>query len=181
MIKKHNKSILFILFVIALSSFACSSTDMVDEPTENNTVLHSGAVYFACDFGPYSFSLDSLLANCSQVGGQIDSLTLDYITNDSTHVRCTYDGNESLVAEDWDFKITRTSSGTTFEIEWQDNSFNTASILPNIDGNIHMEQEYPFYNGMEIALDDDRKLSLLFFNAYIGGCFHDLMVWELAE
>ena len=178
--QKYHKGIgLFILFII-INSFACSSDELIQT---NETELHSGSVYFACDFGPYSFSLDSLLANCSQEGGLIDSLTSDYIIeNDSTVIRCTYDGNPSLAAAaDWGFKITRTITGNTFEIEWQNDDFNSNPINATIDGNIHTEQEYPFYNGLEIELNENKKLSLLFFNIYIGGCFHDLMVWELEE
>jgi hypothetical protein len=173
---------LLILLLIS-TGFACSSIDILDEPMDiDEPELHSGSVYFACDFGPYPFSLDSLLTNYSQQGGQIDSLTLDYIsTNDSTSIRCTYDENISLAAEIWDFKITRINNGNTFGIEWQNNSFNTNPIDANIDGSIYSEQTYPFYNGMEIELNENKRLRLLFFNIYIGGCFHDLMVWELEE
>lgn len=174
--------VLFILFIIS-TGFACSSVDSIGESIESNeTELHAGSVYFACDFGPYSFSLDSLLENCSQEGGLIDSLTSDYIiANNMTTSTCTYDGNDSLAAEIWDFKITRTGNGNTFEIEWQNENPISNPILASIDGNIHAEQEYPFYNGIELTLDENKKLSLLFFNVYIGGCFHDLMVWQLEE
>lgn len=180
--KYHIEIGLFILFIV-INHIACSSIDTIEETIENNTTeLHSGSVYFACDFGPYSFSLDSLLANCSQEGSLIDSITSDYISNiNFNSAPCTYDGNPSLANENWDFKIARDGTGNTFGIEWQSNNFNTNPTNASIDGNIHEEQEYPFYNGMEIELEGNRKLSLLFFNVYIGGCFHDLMVWELEE
>jgi len=141
-----------------------------------------GSVYFACDMGPYQFSIDSLIANCSAPGSLSDSLNIEaFVFQDSSLVRCTYDfiADQLSDVNNPDFTISRSLDGQTFEASWAitidsitaTNFSNETIILEN--------GMYPFYNAYKVNISQDSLMHLYFFNSYIGGCLHDLMVWEL--
>lgn len=143
----------------------------------------SGSVYFACDYGPYQFSIDSLLLHCAQEGSIMDSLGLGSLTlQDSSFVYCTYDYQFSELSDtsNYDFKITRDSlTGQIFELDWTGEQAIIATMdTIEIEGTEYVGLQYPFYNGHIICLESGPTLELFFFNVYIGGCFHDLMIYE---
>ena len=141
-----------------------------------------GSVYFACDMGPYQFSIDSLIANCSAPGSLSDSLSIEaFGFQDSSLVRCTYDFIADQLSDNNnpDFTISRSLDGQTFEASWTITIDNTSSINFTNDVVSLEEGMYPFYNGHQVNISQDSLLHLYFFNTYIGGCLHDLMVWEL--
>ncbi len=150
-----------------------------DSIEESNTAIYSGAVYMACEIGPYYFTIDSLIANCSQEGGSMDSLTLDQLAwQDSSLNRCGYDSDFMKLAGDpWEFKIERIGNWSTFSFEWQEGAAILNPIFPSIDGQLYEDDQYPFYNGFEVEVGET-KLRIMVFNTYIGGCLHDLIVWE---
>lgn len=172
----------FIIFLFILT-ISCSDNNEVQQSQMITT--HAGSVYFACDVGPYTFSLDSLKSNCSQGESILDDLSLGQLTlNDSSVVRCTYDYDfESLSNDSWDFQILRSPNNLIiFELEMADNTLIPTTIFSTtLDGQIYNTDDYPFYTAYEIDLDSNTQLDLYLFNVYVGGCLHDLLVWELKE
>ncbi len=178
-----NQSIL--LICLLLSCVTCTKNDMPEDSSSQENLppntIYSGSVYFACEYGPYTFLIDSLISNCSQEFGIMDSLSNIHIAkNDTIHARCNYDMNfNQLTSSNWDFQVSRTEDGLAFNTEWPNSNPLINPLTATVDDSLLQANSYPFYNGHTITLSDEKELRLLFFNTYIGGCFHDLMVWEL--
>jgi len=144
-------------------------------PTDSNVVVYHGDIYIACDNGPlYRFTLDSLIANCSAE----DTFNLSFPTGIQTNTAtCTYDGNPVLATSDtdYDFAISRNDIQTTFTHPNID-----VTLLPYliIDTDTIFTNEHPFYSAYQADWENN-ILNLYIYNAYIGGCLHDMIIWRL--
>jgi len=112
---------LLILFFVCIY-FGCSKIPIVDTPVtiavptnvdkETFDLVDNGVVYFAYDFGPYYFNIDSLQSHCSTEVVLSDSLLTNF--ND---FNCTYDysAQDLSVADNFDLAISR--NGNSFIID----------------------------------------------------------------
>jgi len=163
----------YVILLIACHIFLVCDEEPPSPP--NETIVYHGEVYIACDNSPhYRFSLDSLIMNCNAADTSDFSFPMGIQTMMST---CLYDGNFSLAtsASDYDFSVSRIDMQPTFT--------DSDVVLTPIDsvitaGDILQTQEYPFYSAYEASWTDNR-LELYIYNAYQGGCLHDMVVWRL--
>jgi len=169
----------FKFYIIALISchifWACN--EGINEPPSpaNETSVYQGDIYIACDNGPqYYFSLDSLIMNCNAADTFDFSLIMGIQTNTST---CLYDGNSTLAtnASEYDFSISRMDMQPAF-------TSSEVALTPIafvlVGGDTLTTNSYPFYSAYEANWMDNR-LELYIYNAYQGGCLHDMVVWRL--
>jgi hypothetical protein len=124
----------------------------------------------ACDFGPYYLKFDLLVQNCSVPNELSDSLMKENIGLDNS---CVYDDNSELIGspEIHDIIFEReqiTVNATDFEL---------TEIDLFLDGQLLTKGEYPFYLGYNIIFPDT-EINVYMINKFVGGCFHDMIMWE---
>jgi len=173
-----NFRLYFILLTLCHIFWGCNQgmTDL-PIPSDSNVVVYHGDTYIACDNGPlYRFTLDSLVANCNAVDTFNLSFPTGIQTNNST---CLYDGNPALAtsSEVYDFALSRNDMQPIFT-----NPDVEVTPLPYlvIDNDTIASNEYPFY-GLHEAKWENHILKLYIYNAYIGGCLHDKVIWYLEQ
>jgi len=175
-----KKSIVYVSFLAAmliLSLTSCSKKPVEMEEIETVTKkVHSGAVYMQCYEGPYYFNIDSLIKNCSVAESLEDNVP--YST-------CKFDFDPHQLADinNFDFKVTRGSNSSEhfFNLELTDTPISQKSAEAQT---VSEGGKYPyvqFYNGYEIQIGENKKLTLFFFYAHVAGCLHDAMAWEYVE
>lgn len=158
--------------------------DTIINDTTSFNLFKNGTVYFQCDFGPYNFTIDSLTTNGNFSGNLKDTaFHLQFGIQPNNIFGKHYDYEKEILQNlnAIDFTITRT--GTSYQyFETNANfSYDTIQPIAYIFGNDTLEEnEYPFYNGILIKTNLF-ELELLFFNKYVGGCYHDEMVWFYYE
>lgn len=162
-----TKPLLYLLLFFATISLIISSCSK-KEVVANN--IHSGGVYIQCDEGPYFFSIDSLIQNCSLAESLNESVPL--------FGNCIIDSDAHKLVDidNFDFKVTR-----AYRLEWANSLISQKPVEAKT---VLDSDKYPstqFYNGYEIQLSENEVLTLLFFNAIAAGCWHDVMVWEYVE
>jgi len=143
-------------------------------PSDETQVYH-GDIYIACDNGPhYRFSLDSLIMNCNAADTSDFSFPMGIQVTTST---CLYDGNFSLAtsASEHDFSVARVGMQPTFT---NSDVLLTPISFALVNGDTVQTQSYPFYSAFEATWTDNR-LELYIYNAFQGGCLHDVVVWRL--
>lgn len=181
-LKGNNKRLmmnfrLYLVIIISCYIFFACDDDMTEPPTPTDeTVIYHGDVYIACDNGPdYRFSLDSLIANCNATDTFNLSFPMEIQTVTST---CLYDGNFSLAtsASVYDFSVARIDMQPTFTSS--DVVLTTIPSVVTVEGDTLSTQTYPFYSAYEANWTDNR-LELYIYNAYVGGCLHDKVLWRL--
>jgi len=169
-----KKSISYFLLVFATVSFSivsCSKKPVeIEEPDPVIKKVHSGGVYIQCDMGPYFFSIDSLIENCSVAKSLNDSIPFS---------NCVIDSDAHKLADSNNFDFKTGLQGHNLELTNTPISQKPVEVKTVSEGG-----KYPFiqfYNGYEIHLSENEILTLLFFNALAAGCWHDVMVWEYVE
>lgn len=161
-----------ILLIVCHIFLACD-----EEPTSptDEAIVYHGDVYIACDNSPhYRFTLDSLIMNCNAADTSDFFFPMDIQLTTST---CLYDGNFGLAtsASEYDFSVSRIDMQPTFV----DSAVELTPISYTIvNGDTIQTQIYPFYSAYEANWADNR-LELYIYNAYQGGCLHDMVVWRL--
>jgi len=175
--KKSIFYISFLLVTLMLTLTSCSKKAIEMEEVETTLMkVHSGSVYMQCYEGPYHFNIDSLIKNCSVAKSLEDSVP--YST-------CNYDFGAHKLADinNFDFKVIRGSnmSDIIFNLELTNTPISQKSAEAKT---ISEGGKYPFvqfYNGYEIQISENKKLTLFFFYAHVAGCLHDAMAWEYEE
>lgn len=161
-------SIFFVILIFTTTSCSKKSVE-IEESKADSLKVHSGGVYIQCDLGPYFFSIDSLIKNCSVAKSLTDSVPFSNCNID-------FDAPKLVDLNNFDFKVTR---GYILELT------NTPISQKPVEAKTISEGgKYPFvqfYNGYEIKISENKQLTLLFFYAHIAGCLHDAMVWEYIE
>lgn len=165
-----------LLIIICYACWSCHQGIMESPmPSDSNVTIYHGDIYIACDNGPlYRFSLDSLITNCSSSDTFQLSFPRGIQTNEST---CAYDGNLALATSDtiYDFALSRDDMKPSFT----DTDIEMTVIPYVVIGNDTIPtNEYPFYGAYQITQEND-VLKLYIYNAYVGGCLHDKIVWYL--
>jgi hypothetical protein len=153
------------------SMFAC------DKETQDSSVLAShgpiiltkGSAYIQCEIGPFfisharldscatNFGFDSLMTEVWEPGCSMSELMQDSLGSD---FRLTYLNEGELVIE-----------GTGQELD--SNPFELVISSDTLDVG-----EYPFYGALKYELNG-LTYSFVLLNRYIGGCFHDELIWEI--
>jgi len=148
--------------------------------TTNFVLAKNGTVYFQCDFGPYAFTLDSLLINGNFNGNLKDTaFHLQYGIQPNNVFGKHYDYEKDVLQNlnAIDFTITRsTPSYQNFEITTNLSYDTIQSVFYLFENDTLVQNEYPYYNGILIK-SISFEMELLFFSKHIGGCYHDEMVW----
>lgn len=161
--------------IVANQSSQASNIELQDSTL---TSIQTGVAYFVCEHGPYYFNIDSL-DQCSTNEELSDSLISHYINDGFSSLSCNY-AVDSTAIEAWTFYIERGGSdGNLFIPVWQDSTQIISSTELSTTDLPYDLGSYYFHNAQEIILNCDRKWTFLFFNYYIGGCFHDAMIWKL--
>jgi len=164
---------------------ACSKNSkltptMVDEPIvnvpvtimqDNLDLIDNGVVYFACDYGPYYFNIDSLQNVCSS-----EYILSDSLLTEINSFSCTYDysANNLYEGSNFDFKVERFEN--SFLLDSLNSNADIDSVNYVFNNDTFAIHQYPYYIGYNIQYSNS-NLQLYFFNEFIGGCFHDKMFW----
>jgi len=177
----------FLLSILMLSISSCSKKPIETEEAQiAEPNIYSGVFYNYCDPGPIYFNIDSLVSNCPFQGSldeliDLDSLRVKGLTQSEDEQPLGCQPKPIVIDEsNWNFSIT-IAWDNGYDVDWL--------ILPLSQQSIEVKTtfengKYPFprfLNGYEIQISENKALTLLFFNTYIGGCIHDYMVWEYVE
>ncbi len=171
-----TRNLSYIIALISCHIFLNCDEGMNEPPSPaDETTVYYGDIYIACDNSPhYRFSLDSLILNCNATD------TTDFFFPmgiQVTTTTCLYDGNFGLAASasDYDFSVSRADMQPVF----MDPAVGLTPIpYAIVNGDTIQIQTYPFYSAYEANWADNR-LELYIYNAYQGGCLHDMVVWRL--
>lgn len=138
-----------------------------------------GYLYIGCEGPPYYLKLDSLIANCSSSGLLPDSLPLPIMRSVLPN-SCRFDNNKGIfgAADNYDLRIGH--EGYTIQLE---------SLLPNTAmesipfeiTEMTLEAGEPPYLGGYKLLNDEWSITIQVINEYVGGCFHNTIIWELTK
>lgn len=162
-----------ILITTSCSKKLFEANEAIIEPT-----VYSGGVYIDCYAGPYFYNIDSLIKNCS-VAKSLDDVYQPIDSFKGPFGSCTYDSEAHKLADinNFDFKTARQGSKIEFSNTPISQKLVEAKTISE-GGNFPYIQ---FYSGYEIQIAENQVLTLLFFNAQIAACFHNVMIWELME
>ncbi|MDX1407389.1 MAG: hypothetical protein R3330_04630 [Saprospiraceae bacterium] len=134
-------------------------------------VRYEGVVYIGCDIGPYGFNMDSLITYCTSV---ID----DALPVDSQMVACTYDELAAVLSADFDVSMVRGDTLNTIVLGEVRGDPDISQVPLEIGGQMYAWGEYPYYSGYLLEWPQ-RSLRIQMANQWVGGCFHDLALWEV--
>ena len=138
--------------------------------------IHHGSTYIACAAPPYYFQLDSLLAHCS-TEGSLPPITMESIAAQvSVSATCFYDNLQQNLGtvDHHNFAVTL----DTAMVQLYDMSSATIESLDiEIDGVVYSEGQHPYWGGRRFS-NQDMEVSVYVVNAYVGGCFHNVLWWE---
>lgn len=160
----------FYLTITAITLFfGCKPTDIILDQPIAELNFQSGYVYIACDGGPYYFHLDSLMATCSLNEALPEKLTTPF------QETCLYDNNEGKLGDKNNHNImfSRDSLALAFT------NYQIEEIPITLDGAQLNKGEYPYYQGYKVSLEE-KTLNIYLVNKYIGGCFHEMVIWQVA-
>lgn len=173
------KHYLYYLMILPLF-FSC------EEDIRPEAQYYSGYITIGCDFGPYYLDLDSLKANCGSpeaLPQMLQKLSLDSIYRQQLVPvnACSIDEIQDKLGSStqFDFKLERRQ--TMLELSLSSN--HTFTQIPlELDGDTLSDPntDYPYMAGFEIDLNPG-TVRLFVLNIWIGGCLHDMIVWEAEE
>ena len=139
-------------------------------PSENEPeLLGQGSAYIGCEVEPFYVDLstlsvcstdlpvDSFLSATWQFGCTMNLLTVDSMQAD---FQFSYLQPDSLSVAPYDTDIT---------LSQQEFIVNGESLVLN---------EYPYYGSFTV-IRGDTNFQFLLMNRYIGGCFHDELIWKI--
>ncbi len=175
-----SKSIYF--FFISCLFITCSKkATQPAKPVEETFLAEHfhGYLLIGCETPPYHLNLDSLIKNCASPGILPDSFPLPLMQNaDDFTNACGFDNNKDKfgAADNFDIKILH-----------QENTINLESLIPNatsqsipieFSGTEYNAGEYPYLGGYQLTTSE-LELTIQVINEYIGGCFHNAVIWQL--
>jgi|GEM_PF-4034125 len=166
----NSRSSLYI--VVWLTLLACQSGDEMVETPKSPMAMEStrGSVYIGCEMAPYHIVLDSMM-QCTS------AMPLDSLLASSWMPPCQM-SDLSIAEELADLSVWRNETGleltvsdSTFDLEPMSLSMVMDSL--SLVGSI-------YYGAYELSRETE-VIQLVLFNRYIGGCFHDEIVWQRIE
>ncbi|MEM6800937.1 MAG: hypothetical protein AAF696_06005 [Bacteroidota bacterium] len=171
--------IYFALFLGLSICFSSCREEIQPAPT-----YYSGYISIGCDPGPYYLSIDSLIANCSSTEALpevFEKVRLDSIYNRQLSLpnACLIDEMKNRLGNStqFDLKLERGQSLLALSLT---TNYNFTQIPLELDGNIlsNPNTDYPYLAGYQIDLNPG-SMRLFALNIWVGGCLHDMMVWEI--
>ena len=153
--------------IISIGLLACKDKELPPVPE----VRYEGAVYIGCDIGPYQLNIDSLITHCT---GEIDRDQ----PADSIQTACIYDELSPVLSASFDVEMVRGNYLNQMELGSVNGDPEISEIPLVLGGQEYAWNEYPYYSGYELKWAD-RTLRLQALNKWVGGCFHDLILWEV--
>ncbi|NND95449.1 MAG: hypothetical protein HKN45_11335 [Flavobacteriales bacterium] len=134
-------------------------------------VYEYGSAYIGCEMEPF-FILISDLSDC------VTFLPLDSINSADWSFGCEMNQLETD-SSSADLRISYLQSGT-LEILLLDSSLLIDNWVPEISGEEIAVHEHPFYGAFTIQAEN-MSIDILLLNRYIGGCFHDELIWRIGQ
>lgn len=144
----------------------CSEVSPVYEPS-----VSTGSSYISCETGPFYISLSDL-DSCNTVFG------LDSLFADAWEPGCSMSslmGDSSLA----DIQVTYLTEGV-LSVQGQSESLEILPFELVIESELVNLNAYPYYGALRFEFEA-RIYSFVMLNRYIGGCFHDELIWEISE
>ena len=81
--------------------------------------------------------------------------------------------------DDHDFAISY--NDTTVDIQSEIPGASLESIPEiNLEGTVYQAGEYPYLGGLSVSTDS-LKATIQVTNVYVGGCFHNMIIWSLED
>ncbi len=177
-LNKHLLTSCFWLFGLALICSACDK-DADLNPESINTVNPShGYIYIGCQTPPYYLKLDSIKTYCDLGGALPDTLPVFTLgVGMTTDTVCANFLDEGYAdANDYDVQINYDS--TSVDIQHNISDAVTEPIPEaNIGGDIYQAGEYPYLGGIRISTNST-EATIQVVNVYVGGCFHNMIIWS---
>ena len=173
-----------IYFALFFSLSICLSS--CEEEAQPSPSYHSGYISIGCDPGPYYLSIDSLIANCGSTQAlpqMLEKVRLDSIYNRQLTLlnACLIDEWRDKLgsSSQFDLKLERGQSLLALSLT---TNYNFTQIPMELDGNSLSDPatDYPYLAGYEIDLNPG-NMRLFALNIWVGGCLHDMLVWEVEE
>ncbi|MEM8889328.1 MAG: hypothetical protein AAGD28_15225 [Bacteroidota bacterium] len=171
----------YLYYLIILPFFLSCEEDIQPE-----SQFYSGYISIGCDVGPYYLDLDSLKANCGSAEAlpqMLEKVSLDsiYHRHLSPANACSMDEMRDKlgISTQFDFKLERGQS--LLELSLSSN-YTFTQIPLELDGATLSDptSDYPYLAGYEIDLNPG-TVRLFALNIWVGGCLHDMIVWEAEE
>jgi len=162
----------FFLTICCLTLWSCNkgATD-ISSPDNSNVEVYQGGVYIYCESGPYRFTLDSLIANCSTT----DTFSLSTLGTWSPGTSCFYDSNPKLATSDTNYDFIYESALPTFT-----RSDVEVTLIPHIivGADKISTDKHPYMSAYQ-AKWENNTLKLYYFNTRIAGCLYNMITWKL--
>ena len=154
---------------LAASVCQCADRNMLQPTTPE--VRYEGIVYIACHPGPYPINIDSLIAMCTSVIG-------DTLPGPGELVGCTYDELADALGADFHISLVRGQTLNTIDLGEVRDDPDVTEIPLTLGDTTYVAGEYPYYSGYLLEWPQ-RSLSVHAVNQWVGGCLHDLLIWEV--
>ena len=156
------------LYSMFLLLAALSGCDKAPVPPATSGSDYSGVAYIGCALSPYAFNIDSLILHCQSAFDLTQEI-------DSIIPGCSLDAHGEILGAMPDVVLSRTAFG----MDLTSVSGDPIITLVNIDlmGSELVAEDYPYLGGYRIEWTD-RLIEIRVVNKWIGGCFHDLVLWN---
>ena len=142
--------------------------------------VRSGYLYISCEHPPYYINIDSLYQLCSENGVLPDTFPQDF--------RQLFEEPDPACLQ-YLRKHLDQQQNHTIQLTYTDQTIDIQSPLLNIDfeqmpiniaGSTYQAGQYPYLGGYRVTSDSIQGRFQVV-NQYIGGCYHNLVVWELSS
>ena len=171
-------------FVVTILLIACNkeTAQKIEDETMESTEQFHGYIFIGCENPPYHLKLDSLIANCSELGILPDSIiwTLPVQTTviGEFSNACGIDNNKGVFGDENNYDIRVMHEGYTISLESPISGVTIEDIPIELDSITYEAGEHPYLGGYRV-MEDEWELTIQAVNYYIGGCYHNLLIWEI--
>ena len=158
--------------LVMTSAVSCDKEeDCISSVSLSQNVVATGSSYVSCESEPFFIALADL-DSCSTAFG------FDRLYAASWEPGCNMSilmGDSSLA----DIRVTYLNDGV-LDIQGQSLAIEVTPFDLIIGGESVDLASYPYYGALRFEYDA-RIYSFVMLNRYIGGCFHDELLWEITE
>ena len=158
------------LFIVAVVLCTACKDKKVAAPVTPD-VRYEGVIYIGCDIGPYGLNMDSLIHMCTSIVNRDQPA-------DSLEMGCIYDEIGSGLSVDFDVELRRGDYLNIIEMSSVKGDPEIIEIPLTLAGQEFQWGEFPYYSGYQLEWDMV-TLKVQALNKWVGGCFHDLIIWEV--
>lgn len=158
----------FLLVVIPLF-WACTDKEILNCGPEESYDVTYGSSYIGCEVGPFFINIEDMM-DCTI------SLPMDSIYSSSWTPGCQMSQLQTDSSNS-DFVFEYLDSGV-FEIEVLNSDYSTSTWPFILEGELIDTSEYPYYGSLRVS-KEGVDIQMVLMNRYIGGCFHDELIWRI--